>query len=336
MTLAAHVRTLGRGPGRSRNLTREEACDAMAEILTGQAAPEAVGALLMLMRFRGESPAELAGFVDALRPTLPVWDGAPPAIDWPSYAAGRSRGLPWFLLSARLLGEAGLPVLLHGARASDDADDAFELMLQAAGIPLARHGDADARRYLTEHGVAFLPLRALSPKAVGLLRLREVLGLRSAINTVLRIMNPAGAACSVQGVFHPPYRALQRDACALLGQPASLVLKGGGGEFERHPGKEIALFGQRAGAGWDDRTPALLDEASLRLKDGPADDTNPAALSALWSGDLHDPFAEAIVTGTTAVALLAKGRAGSVAEADAQARALWTARNTAHAASPVC
>ena len=61
--------------------------------------------------------------------------------------------------------------------------------------------------------------------------LRDVLGLRSAVNTTLRVMNPSGAACSVQGVFHPPYRPLQVDASILRGQPRQLALKGGGGEF---------------------------------------------------------------------------------------------------------
>ena len=91
--LAQHVRTLGRGPGRSRSLSFAEARDAMAVILGGEAAPEAVGALLMLMRFRGETPDEIAGFVAALRDTLPVWSGTRPGLDWPCYAAGRSRGI---------------------------------------------------------------------------------------------------------------------------------------------------------------------------------------------------------------------------------------------------
>lgn len=327
MTLAAHVRTLGRGPGRSRNLTRDEARDAMGEILSGQAAPEAVGALLMLMRFRGESPPELAGFVDALRDTLTVPAAPRPSLDWPSYAAGRSRGLPWFLLSARLLGQSGLPVLLHGARASDADEAAFESCVKQAGISVAQ--DTGTALSLTATaGAAYLPLRVLSKDALDLMRLREVLGLRSAVNTVLRLLNPAGAPCSVQGVFHPPYRALQRDASLLLAQPSSLVLKGGGGEFERHPGKAIELFGQRDGTAWDDRTDPVLGDAALRLKDGPDEDADPAALAALWEGRLTDPFATAIVTGTAALALLAAGRASTLTDADAQAARLWAARPT--------
>ncbi len=68
-----------------------------------------VGALLLLLRYRGESAPELAGLVRAARARI----GAPPLgegsadLDWPSYAAGRSRGAPWFLLSALLVARGG-------------------------------------------------------------------------------------------------------------------------------------------------------------------------------------------------------------------------------------
>ncbi|MCV6597951.1 MAG: glycosyl transferase family 3, partial [Mangrovicoccus sp.] len=114
MSLAPYVRAMGRGPSRARSLERAEAEDAMTQILNGSAAPEAVGALFMLMRYRGESAEELAGFVSAMRARLKDWSGLNPSLDWPSYAAGKSRGLPLFLLSAKLVAQAGARVVLHG------------------------------------------------------------------------------------------------------------------------------------------------------------------------------------------------------------------------------
>ena len=58
---ASFVATLGRGPGRSRALTREEAREAFAMVLAGEADPHQVGAFLMLLRYRGEDPDEIAG-----------------------------------------------------------------------------------------------------------------------------------------------------------------------------------------------------------------------------------------------------------------------------------
>ncbi|SOC18614.1 anthranilate phosphoribosyltransferase [Rhodobacter sp. JA431] len=321
MSLAPYIHALGRGPGRSRALTQDEARDAMAQILAGTAAPEAVGALLMLMRYRGETAPEIAGFVEALRATLPAWPGPRPVLDWPSYAAGRSRGLPWFLLSARLVARAGLPVLLHGWNGPQAPHASIRAALPAAGIAEASDME-DAARLLTRDGIAYLPLEAFAPRALEILRLREILGLRSAINTVLRVMNPAGAPAAVQGVFHPPYRELQADACALLGQESVTVIKGGGGEFERHPSKKISLFGLRAGASWTGEAPALYHE-TRRLAEAPDAATwEPADIAKLWLGERDDPFAEAIVRGTAELALQTCG----FAEPGGIAQSLWDSR----------
>ena len=64
-TLAQALGIIGRGPGRSRPLTRSEARDAFAALLAGTALDVQAGAFLLLMRYRGETAEELAGLVDA-------------------------------------------------------------------------------------------------------------------------------------------------------------------------------------------------------------------------------------------------------------------------------
>ena len=152
MSLVPYVRAMGRGPGRARSLTRAEAREAMGLILTGDAPREAVGALLMLMRYRGEVPEEIAGFVEALRDHLPEWEGTRPALDWPSFAAGRTRGVPWFLLSARLVAAAGYPVLLHGWNSHQSALADVRSALPHAGIAQA-HSVAEAGALLGQGGI---------------------------------------------------------------------------------------------------------------------------------------------------------------------------------------
>lgn len=318
MTLAPFVRILGRGPGRARNLTGAEAEDAMRSILSGKADPHAIGALLMLMRYRGETPDEIAGFARAVRASLPALPQAD--LDWPSYAAGRSRGLPWFLLAARLVAQAGARVLLHGwnSHQSDGAD--VSSALPHAGIAAAANPE-DAARLLDRDGMAYLPLDRFAPHVLDLLRLRDVLGLRSCINTVCRVMNPCLAPAAVQGVFHPPYRELQQAAGAALGQAELCILKGGGGEFERNPAKDVTLFRLHGGAPLETVLPPLLSEARA-LTDVP--DSGPEALTDLWTGARHDPVAQAIVIGTVAAALTTLGHGPDAAHH--HAHALWAAR----------
>ena len=90
---ATYVATLGRGPGRSRALTRAEAKDAMALLLAGQVEPIQIGAFLMLLRYRGEDPEEITGLVQGAAATTTI-AGAQADLDWPSYGAGRTRGAP--------------------------------------------------------------------------------------------------------------------------------------------------------------------------------------------------------------------------------------------------
>ncbi|MEO0862398.1 MAG: glycosyl transferase family protein [Pseudomonadota bacterium] len=317
MSLAPYVRILGRGPGRARAFTRDEASAAMALMLKGADA-EAVGAILMLLRMKGETAEEIAGFASAARQALPPLPKAD--LDWPSYAAGRTRGLPWFLLSARLVARAGFRVVLHGWNGPDGAVRAGLRSLQVAETACP---DTMARA-LDRDGLAYAPLERLSPALFDLLRLRDVLGLRSCINTVCRMLNPTAARASVQGVFHPSYRLLQADAAQHLGWRGLSVIKGGGGEFERHPSKDVHAFGLRDGRAWEATYPALSDQVQ-RLSDETAD---PQALADIWAGSRAAPFAETIILGTAALALDTLG----VAQPDRMAQDLWQNRHSVKAA----
>ncbi|MCE8008184.1 glycosyl transferase family protein [Aestuariivita sp.] len=318
MNLSPYVHILGRGPGRSRGLTSTEAREAMRIMLSGGADPEAVGAILMLLRMKGETADEIAGFATTVQASL---GPLPPVdLDWPSYAAGRSRGLPWFLMSAKLVALSGHRVLMHGW---NGADPAVRAGLTIAGIPVAKSIGAAAKD-LDRGAITYLPLEILSPPLLALLRLRDVLGLRSCINTVARMLNPAGAPASVQGVFHPAYRSLQADAARLLRWSSLTVIKGGGGEFERNPAKPATCLGLRAGTPWQAVSPASFTWARPS-GDEPKD---PARLRRLWQGTSEDPFSEQVVLRTAELALDTLG----VTEPRALAQDLWSGRTRSRAA----
>lgn len=291
MNLSDYVRILGRGPGRSRSLTQAEAFAAMTLMLQDDAAPEAVGAILMLLRMKGETADEIAGFAAAAQATLA--DLPQVDLDWPSYAAGRTRGAPWFLKSAKEVSEAGHRVLLHGW---NGADPKVRAGISDLGIGTAKTAD-QAAALLDRDNIAYLPLETIHPALFALLGLRDVLGLRSCINTVCRMLNPAAATASVQGVFHPSYRLLQADAAKLLGWSNLTVIKGGGGEFECHPAKDIAAFGLRDGQDWEQTLLATLgDTRRLATPTG-------ATLGASWAAQTPDAFEAAIIASTTDAAL---------------------------------
>ncbi|SFR33975.1 Anthranilate phosphoribosyltransferase [Yoonia tamlensis] len=309
MTLTPFVQIVARGTGRARPLTLDEAKSAMHVMLSGKAEPEALGALLMVLRLRGEVPEEIAGFTAALRADFPAPMQAD--LDWPSYAAGRTRGAPLFLLAAKLVAQAGYRTVLHGWNSHQstgasvrDALDALDIPVNASDAPLT-----------------YLPVETHAPAAFDILRLRDSFGLRSCINTVLRMWNPTDARATVQGVFHPSYRGLQAQAASLLGQSDLTVIKGGGGEFERNPAKSVQVFGLRAGDHHQTDAPALRDDT--RRMNEPAAQVD---VLHLWNGTQSDAFAEATVIGTTGIALWTLGAAATIPQADKMAAALWAAR----------
>ena len=154
------------------------------------------------------------------------------------------------------------------------------------------------------------------------LTLREVLGLRSCINTVCRMLNPGRAKASVQGVFHPSYRLLQVDAAALLEWRNLSVIKGGGGEFERHPSKQIAAFGLRHRRLYQSVLPALLDE-TRRLSSSSA----PPLIAAQQPHSLP-AFETQTIVGTARLALETLGHS----DATEMATSLCTASAPLHPA----
>lgn len=320
---AAFIRLIGTGPGRARSLTQAEAFEAARMMLDGTAEPVQTGAFLMLMRYRKETPEELAGFIQAVRASsdfpIPMSDIG---LDWPTYASGRTRGAPLFVLAALLVAASGVKVLMHGfAEGQPYAGPAAGVL---AGLGIAPCESAgDVVRALQRDNFAFLPLGIYHPGLQRLLNLRTLLGLRSPANTVARMINPGRARATISGVFHPSYRLAQQKTAALLGDGRIGVFKGGGGEAERNPAKPCDLYLADDGGEIIETWPAVPGCSPRHAATAPA----PPSLAALWRGDWSDAHATAVVTGTAALALRIAGRAATPAEGEASARALWDARD---------
>lgn len=316
---AHFVRTVGRGQHLARSLSEDEAAEAMAMILSGAVEPEQLGAFLLILRYRGETPAELAGFVRAARARLDAPGDLGVALDWPSYA-DRHKQLPYFVLAALLLAAAGVKVAMHGPAGGGPVTT--PAVLDALGLAPAESLDTAARR-LDQDNFAYLPVERLCPPLADLFALRPTLGVRSAANTFGRALNPLGAPCQMQGVFHPTYLPVHRDTARLLGQPRAAIFKGGGGEVQRNPEKPCRVMLVTNDEAVEEEWPALVPGARFAWRGEPLD---PALVAALWRGERDCAVAEAAVLGTAAVALKLIGRAGTQAAAQGLAEELWRDR----------
>ena len=321
---AEYVRTLGRGKRARRSLTREEARDAMQMILDGKVEEVQLGAFLMLLRVKEETPEELAGFLDACRGLCDQTLAGFPTVqlDWPSYA-GKKKHQPWYLLATVLLAEQGIRTLLHGGPAHTPNRVYTDELLPALGLKVAS-SVSEAAEHLDQQGLAYLPIEQFCGPLSYLLTLRYYLGLRSPINTLARSLNPARAPLSMQSVFHPAYITLHQGAAELCSDRDLLLFKGEGGELEIRPDARTSITGIRHGEPLEG---AVLDNVIPRAT--PPGNPGADTLLKIWRGEETDEYGENAVIQTVAVALWGLDKAGSLEEAQEQAKALWQDRDTA-------
>jgi anthranilate phosphoribosyltransferase len=319
---ARFVQILGRGKSLTRALTVEEAQEAMGMILRGEVLPEQLGAFLMLLRVKEESPGEIAGFVLAAREAMALPSPLPAVdLDWSSYA-GKRRQLPWFILAALLLARSGLRVFMHGGEGHTAGRIYTSEVLARLGMQVAGSFE-EAAAQLGQRNFAYMTLDNVSPELGRLLNLRPILGLRSPVHTLARMLNPFGAPAMLQAVFHPGYMDLHQKAALLLGQPHMAVFRGEGGEIERRPNKPCEVLTVHNGEAAEERWPALLPEPRQQAEE----DMDLGRLTALWRGEITDEYGEAAIWGTLAIALKALGRASSQEDAQILAGNMWASRD---------
>ncbi len=319
---AKFIQILARGKTKTRAFTVEESHEAMAMILRGEAKPEQIGAFLMLLRLKEETPEEIAGFTMGTRDTFDLPANIPTVdVDWSSYA-GKRRQLPWFILSALLLAQNGFKIFMHGTGGHTPGRIYTRETLQKLGFPIARSFE-QAGDHLAIRNFAYVPLEVLSPKLRDLIEMRPTFGLRSPVHSFARMLNPFNAPVMMQGIFHRGFMDIHAGAGLLLDQPVTTVFRGEGGEIERRPNKPTVAWTAANGEITNEEWPSLLPNGHAAA-DEEMDIQN---LIAIWRGEESSDYAEASVIGTLAIALKSMSQADTVEAAQAMAESMWASRD---------
>lgn len=218
---APFIREIGRGKKGARDMSRDDARAVYSAMLDGRVADLELGALLIGMRIKGESVAEIAGFLDAAEASFdvlqaPDGDFAPVVI--PSYNG--SRQMPNLTpLLASILAREGVPVLVHGV-AGDPGRVTTAEILDAMNIRPANDA-AGVTAAFARREPAFITIAALAPRLDRLLQLRRVLGLRNSTHTLVKIMQPfAQPALRLVSYTHPEYLTMLTDYFSTAADPA--------------------------------------------------------------------------------------------------------------------
>jgi anthranilate phosphoribosyltransferase len=240
-----------------------------------------LGGLLLAMRIKGESVAEIAGFLDAAEASfapLPMPSGPLAPVVIPCYNG--SRQMPNLTpLLAMLLAREGVPVLMHGVTVDPGRVTSAEILL-AMGLPVAS-SLADAAECFATHQPAFLPIEVLAPRLAWLLSLRRILGVRNSTHTLVKIMQPfEGPALRLSSYTHPDYLEMLGayfTTAAPLDRGDAFLMRGTEGETVANAkrGQQIEWF--HGGA----RTTLVERQAPVdELPPLPA--ASDAATTALW------------------------------------------------------
>jgi anthranilate phosphoribosyltransferase len=238
------IKAVGAGQKRARDLTREEARAAMALVADGTARPEQVGAFLLALRMKGEAADELAGFADALHERLQVAGARAPAgtLDVDCHGDGHQGRASLLPAAACALAALEVPVLLRLQLESATARHGLSAALAALGLRTAHALDgARAAAALGATGVGVLDLSAYCPPLERLVALRPLFGVRTAAQTLMKLLDPLGASARVVGVFHAPYLAATARALAQLGTSPGLCVQALGGLPEAPAGKIVRV-----------------------------------------------------------------------------------------------
>lgn len=320
MTLPGLIRALGRGKKGSRNLTRTEAHFAMSSILNGTMTQAQLGALLMLMRVKEETPEEIAGLVDACQEAIGCGSYDRIDVSWPAYA-GKKRQPSWYLLAAKLLAQNGIRILLHGGGEHTAGRQYARQVCPLLNIPVAETLDQSAQMIDTQN-IAYIGMHHVLPVISDLIDMKAELGLRSPVNTLVRHITPLPSRVTLQGMFHPPYMAIHHEAAALLGQSCNIVMKGDGGEFETRPDSETRISVLNDAHPPIDRLAPKLSQRAIR-----PDSVQMQPLTDLWSGLSDNPYGTAAVLQTSAI-VLAQVRDLPFADAEQQVENWWQQRSS--------
>ncbi|WP_374530653.1 anthranilate phosphoribosyltransferase [Novosphingobium sp.] len=273
-------------------------------MLDGDLSDTEIAETLIEIAERGESAAEVAGAIKAMRARMRPVSAPDGAIDVCGTGGDGQHSLNVSTAVALVVAACEVPVAKHGNRAASSKAGGADT-LEALGLNLARASEM-AEQTLDDLGIAFLFAQAHHPALARIAPIRKALGRRTIFNLLGPLANPAGVRRQLVGVAQPDLIALYRDAMQLLGTEAALIVSGAEGLDELSIAgtsymAAIGLPGMPAEIRPDDV--GLLPHSLEDLRGGDAT-FNAAALARLLAGE-HGAYRDAVLLNSAAALIVA-------------------------------
>jgi anthranilate phosphoribosyltransferase len=211
-----------------QNLSPEEAGQVMGAIMEGSTTQSQIGAFLIALHMKGETPEEIAAFARVLRQHAVTVAPATrkTLVDTCGTGGDGAHTFNISTASALVAAGSGIPIVKHGNRSVSSTCGSADV-LSALGVNLTV--DPVRQAGIVERvGIAFLFAPNHHPAMRHVMAARQELGCRTVFNILGPLANPAGAQAQVLGVYHPDLPRPMAEVLRILGLSRAMVVHGNG------------------------------------------------------------------------------------------------------------
>jgi len=209
------------------SLTRDEAASAFDSMMSGEATPSQMGAMLMGLRVRGETVDEITGAVTTMRAKMLGVKAPTDAVDVVGTGGDASGSYNISTCAAFIVAGCDVPVAKHGNRALSSRSGAADV-LAALGVKIDLTPD-QVGRCIAEAGIGFMFAPAHHPAMKNVGPTRVELGTRTIFNLLGPLSNPAGVRRQMIGTFSKHWVVPMAEVLRNLGSESVWVVHGSDG-----------------------------------------------------------------------------------------------------------
>jgi len=314
---AASLKTIIETLMERRDLTRAEAEAGCRAVIAG-VDPCQTAAFLVLLRAKGETPAEVAGMVTAMRSHMVTVDAGGPVVDIVGTGGDGHHTVNFSTAASVVVAACGTKVAKHGNRSVSSQCGSADV-LEELGVTIALPA-AGVESCLAEAGIAFMFAPGFHPAMKNVVPVRKALGVRTVFNILGPLLNPAASQRALIGVYSEGMVSLMANALFELGVEMVMVVHCGGLDELAPIAVATVATVTPTGVQMGTIDPFALGFAKCTIADlkGGTRVENAAILRQVLSGEMSGPVSDTVVLNAGA-GLFVAGAATSVADGCARA-----------------
>ncbi|MDS0294143.1 anthranilate phosphoribosyltransferase [Halogeometricum luteum] len=193
---------VGTGTKSAEDMNREQATEAMRRILADEPDHTTLGAFWLANRWKHNVAEELAAYADVMCEYVEYAEPDADPVDCGANYDGKGETAILGAAAGIVAAGAGTPVVVHsGDRVPTQKQDAYKHVLDELGIRTELSPEESADQ-VDETGFGFYYQPAFNPAIHDLFDRRDQMGVRTFVNTIETIANPANADVHLGSFYH--------------------------------------------------------------------------------------------------------------------------------------